>query len=299
MKHVLIAGGSGFIGVKLAKFLTENGYYVNVLTRTPREKNHFFWNPTDGVIDENCLSNVQILINLTGAGIADKRWTKARKKELLESRIESNVFLFKNVSKMPKLEHVVCSSGINSYGFDDSTHAHEETDPFGKDFLSQLVQKWEESADLFQTHCGVTKIRTSVVLGREGGALPKLIRPVQWGVGSPLGTGKQFVPWIHIHDLVGIFYHVINTQLFGVFNAVSGNASNDELTHEIAQVLHKKLWLPNVPESFINILFGEMASMLLKGVCASNKKITNSGYVFKFQDLSMTLIDLCTKEERN
>ena len=293
MKHVLIAGGSGFIGVKLSSFLTENGYHVSILTRNPKEKNHFLWNPSEGVLDENCLGNVQILINLTGAGIADKRWTKARKKELLESRIGSNALLFQHASKMPKLEHFICSSGINSYGFDDSTHEHVETDPFGKDFLAQLVQKWEESTDLFQIHCGVTKVRTAVVLGREGGALPKFMKPVQWGVGSPLGTGKQFVPWIHVHDLLGIFHHVMDNQLLGVYNAVSGNVSNGELTHEIANVIHRKIWLPNTPAFFITMLFGEMSSMLLQGVCASNTKIIDSGYVFKFQNIRAALIDLC------
>jgi len=174
MKNVVIAGGTGLVGRNVALKLREAGYNVAVLSRNPKGEDQFFWNPAERTIDESVLVNVNVLINVSGDGIGDKRWTEKRKLELYQSRVEGNKYLFSLLESMPTLEHFITSSGVNCYGYDQNDRIHEETDPFGNDFLSQLVKAWEESADLFSERFVFTKIRTSLVLDWENCSLPRI-----------------------------------------------------------------------------------------------------------------------------
>lgn len=292
MKNVLIAGGTGLIGRRLQELLAAEGHSVSVLTRKPQKANEFYWDPAKKEIDEKTLKDVQVLINLSGAGIADSKWTAARKKELYDSRIGANEFLFGQVDKMPLLEQFISSSGINAYGYDDGSSEHVESDAFGTDYLSDLVRQWEESADLFRPKCKVAKIRTAVVLDPKGGALARMKGPIKAGIGSPLGSGEQQMPWIHYEDLVRIFQHVIDQQLEGAYNAVASNASNKAFMKTMATVLQKPFFFPMVPSFVLKIMFGEMADMLLKGAKGSNQLIRSTGYEFAFTDLEKALKDL-------
>jgi uncharacterized protein (TIGR01777 family) len=292
MKNILIAGGTGLIGQRLVHTLESKGYTVNVLSRNPRGKNQYFWNPLKQEIDESCLSNVEVLINLSGAGIADKRWSKSRKDELFSSRIGTTTFLFSLEDKMPLLKHFISSSGINCYGYEEDERIHLESDPFGADWLSGLVRDWEKSADLFANKYTVAKVRTAVVFDKSGGALPRMLGPVKLGIGSALGSGKQHMPWIHAVDLVGIFEHVIDKELSGPYNAVAACDTNKEVTRAMADTLNKPFWFPNVPTFMMKLLFGEMASVLLLGLKASNEKIKSTGYVFQFSELKEALKDV-------
>jgi uncharacterized protein (TIGR01777 family) len=296
-KTILIAGGTGLIGRKLTKKLSLLGHRVFVLTRHPKETNEYYWNPKTQEINCPVLSEVEILINLSGEGIADKKWTNARKMELQQSRVGTNLFLYSLVEDLPKLQQYICSSGINAYGFKDPNRVYTEEDPFGSDFLSQLVKVWELSADKFQSHCTVTKIRTAVVLDNAGGALTKMMAPTKMGIGSALGSGDQSVPWIHIDDLVDIFIHVMDHKLAGSFNALADACSNKELMRSLAKTLGKPFWFPNVPAFMMRFLYGEMALMLLYGVKASNTKLLSSGFVFQFSDLTRALKDLFSKRK--
>jgi uncharacterized protein (TIGR01777 family) len=292
MKNILIAGGTGLIGQRLVHTLESKGYTVNVLSRNPRGKNQYFWNPLKQEIDESCLSNVEVLINLSGAGIADKRWSKSRKDELFSSRIGTTTFLFSLEDKMPLLKHFISSSGINCYGYEEDERIYLESDPFGADWLSGLVRDWEKSADLFANKYTVAKVRTAVVFDKSGGALPRMLGPVKLGIGSALGSGKQHMPWIHAVDLVGIFEHVIDKELSGPYNAVAACDTNKEVTRAMADTLNKPFWFPNVPTFMMKLLFGEMASVLLLGLKASNEKIKSTGYVFQFSELKEALKDV-------
>ncbi|MFN5147981.1 MAG: TIGR01777 family oxidoreductase [Flavobacteriia bacterium] len=292
MKNVLIAGGTGLIGQRLQELLTAKGHIVSVLTRKPQKVNEFYWDPAEKKIDAKAFVNVQVLINLSGAGIADSKWTAARKKELYDSRIGANEFLFAQADKIPQLEQFISSSGINAYGYDDGNREHVESDAFGKDYLSDLVRQWEESADLFRSKCKVAKIRTAVVLDPKGGALARMKGPINAGIGSPLGSGEQQMPWIHYEDLVRIFQHVIDQQMEGAFNVVTSNASNKEFMKTMATVLKKPFFFPKVPSFVLKILFGEMADMLLKGAKGSNQLIRSTGYEFVFSDLEKALKDV-------
>ena len=288
-KKILIAGGTGFIGKALVQELSQAGHDVRILSRKSGATNVFSWNPDQGEIDVAAFEGVQVLINLCGSGIAEQRWTKERKKDLLSSRAGTNAFLFSKIDHMPHLEQFISASGINAYGFDTSDVQHAETDPFGSDFLSHLVKEWENSADVFTAKCPVMKVRIAVVLGPDGGALKRMLPAIKLGAGSPLGTGKQFMPWIHAADLVGILIHAIDHQLSGAYNAVAMCETNRVFMKELAQELKKPFIFPAVPSFVLRALFGEMADVLLKGTSASNHKIKDTGYCFKYGSLAAAL----------
>jgi len=292
---ILLAGGTGLIGQNLVELLKSEGHEVNILTRSDYKKdNHFYWSPKANEIDENALENIDIIINLAGAGIADKRWTKKRKEVLINSRVDTTNFLFQISDKLPDLKQYVSASGINCYGYDHYNKKHKESDPFGDDFLSQVVEKWENAADQFKDRCKVAKVRTSVVLTKEGGALPKIAKTVNNYIGAPIGSGKQWMPWISINDINRVYAHIVANQLEGRYNALADSVTNKEFTKKLAKSLNKPLWLPNVPSFVLKLALGEMASVILEGLQADNSKICETG--FKFEDASLD--DFFEKEYR-
>ncbi|MCE2743665.1 MAG: TIGR01777 family oxidoreductase [Fluviicola sp.] len=290
MKTILIAGGKGLIGNQLKSLFVSKGYEVRILTRNPKSTDEYKWNPKDNTIDLKALSNVNVLINLCGEGIAEKRWTDKRKQELYDSRIGTTNFLYSLKDQLPELETYISASGITCYGFENHSKIYSEEDEFGKDYISQLVKKWEESADQFSSICRVVKLRTAVVLSKNGGALPKLLKPIQLGIGSPLGTGKQIMPWIHINDLANLFlFSLENTSIIGSINCLTDNSTNKEVTIACAHLLNKKLWFPNVPGFIMKLILGELSIILLDGVKVSNSKIKEKGFVFIYYSLEKAL----------
>lgn len=281
MKTVLIAGGTGYIGKHLEQHLLQKGYAVKILSRNPTRSNHVFWNPETAEIDTAMCSDVQILINLCGEPVDKKRWSKRQKQRIIDSRVETTKQLFHLRSAFPSLEHYISASGITAYGFDDGTDEHSETDNYGSDFLSHLVEQWEKMADLFSETTIVSKIRIAVVFEQGKGALKKMSTPIKMGVGASLGSGKQQVPWVHISDLVRIVDFLISNQLAGTFNTNANNHSNEEITKAIAKQLNKRLWMPNIPAFVVKILFGQLSEMLLCGAKANNGKLLSKGFVFK------------------
>ena len=293
MNNILIAGGTGLIGKRLTTYLESTGNTVFILTRKPTASNHIFWNPSTNEIDTTKLESITQLINLSGASLAGKRWSKAYKKELLDSRIQPAQFLLANIQHFPKLSHYITASGINCYPL-NQPKTFTESDVFGTDFVSQLVKQWEETANLFSKHCLVSKIRISPVLDKQGGALVEIMKPIQAGLGAALGDGKQAMPWIHYEDLVGIFDFVLQHQLAGAVNAVAGTSTNKEFTAICAESISKKIWLPNLPAFMVKLLFGEMAILLLEGVKTSNETLIKAGFKFKYTELKAA-ISSCTK----
>lgn len=283
---ILIAGGTGFIGSRLVDHLRSKGHSVCVLSRNPQKENEFYWNPKLKKINYNYFDETTIIVNVTGEGLADKRWTEKRKSELYESRIGTNEYLYSLKDKFPNLKQYVCASGINCYGYSEPDREHIESDPFGDDFLSQLVKNWEQSANLFASaDCNVACVRTAMVLGEGGDALQKLMPIHKIGLASPLGTGQQSMPWIHINDLVGIYTLCVEKGLSGSFNANAGYVSNKKFNQILANSLGKRMFLPNVPAFMIKLIFGEMALILLEGLKVSNKKIIDQSFKFEFASL--------------
>ncbi|WP_347218936.1 TIGR01777 family oxidoreductase [Chryseobacterium sp.] len=294
---VLITGANGLIAKDLAKKISSE-YDVRFLTRKKRQANEYEWDLKKGTIDEAAFENVSHIIHLAGANISEKRWTAERKKELIASRVDSATLLRNTLRKKEiKLKSFISASGINFYGTLTTEKIYSENDPPGHDFLSEVVVLWECAADHFKEQNlaeRVVKIRTAVVLSEKEGALKKMLPPIQYGIGSPLGNGKQYMPWIHIEDICSIYELAIkNTSIHGAYNAVSPqHATNSELTKTIAEVLKKPLFMPNVPAFVLKMLFGELASAILEGSRASSQKIQNTGFQFKFPDLKNALKDL-------
>ena len=286
---VLIAGGSGLIGKRLVEHLYKKGFDVAILSRNKVDKDAIYWNPSKGEIDTSKLHKVTHLINLSGVSIAGGRWTEVRKKEIIDSRVASTEFLFKNKSYFHNLKHYISASGVSCYGIDDLNKVYTEADAFGNDFLSEVVSKWELAADLFSTICTVSKVRISPVLDSKGGFISEMKKPIQFGAGAVLGSGNQWMPWIHQRDLVSIFEFIINHQLEGPFNAVSGNVTNRTLTQMLARKLHRPLVLPALPAWSAKLIFGEMATLFLDGVQVSNQKLIDKGFSFQYTDLDKAL----------
>lgn len=297
MKTILIAGGTGFIGRRIQKLLEKSNYKVSILSRSPKSDNEFYWNPSKGEIDKKSLENVSTIINLCGAGIGDKRWTNSRKEELYHSRIEPTKFLFSLLEDLPDLESYISASGITCYGFGNTNKTYSENDSFGSDYLSQLVESWENVADLFKSRCRVVKMRTAVVLDENEGALSKIAKPIQYGVGSALGDGKQIISWVHIDDLTNALLFAIQNPIEGAFNIVGGNHSNQDFSKSLANVLNKPFFFPKIPAFILNILLGEMAMIVLKGVKVSNQKLLDAGFEFKFSELDATFNAIYSKKQ--
>jgi len=290
MKTVLIAGGSGLIGKKLNQVLSKKGFKVYTLTRNAKHRGQIYWNPTQQTIEGKHLDTVNIIINLTGENIGEKRWTKERKKALTDSRVKTTQFLNSIVSNIPNLEYYISASGINCYEKNDEIHV--ETDPYGKDFLSKLVKEWEAVSDLFQTNCKVAKLRISMVLSKRGGALDKMLLPVKLGLGSPLGTGEQMMPWIHIDDLCNLFAYAIENELTGVYNASANCDSNRDFMTALAKALNRPFFMPKVPAFLLKWMLGEMSALVLDSTNVSNEKVKKTGFEFQHEEIGSTLAKL-------
>lgn len=297
---ILITGAGGLIARELAKRL-EKDYTVRFLTRKKKHDNEFEWNIKEKTIDDKAFDGVSHIIHLAGANISEKRWTDERKKELISSRVDSANLIVKTLQeKKIKLKSFISASGINYYGTKTTDTIFTENDGPGNDFLSEVVVLWERTADQFKEQNlaeRVVKIRTAVVLSEKDGALKKMMPTIQMRIGSPLGSGKQYMPWIHIDDICSIYEFALkNPDVDGAFNAVSPqHTTNENLTKKIAEVLKKPLFMPNVPGFVLKLIFGELADALLEGSRASAEKIQKAGFQFKFPDLKNALENLKKK----
>ena len=288
--NFLIAGGTGLIGQQLRIALLNKGHNVFVLSRTD-DKDFITWNIKTKKIERKLLDKVEVIINLCGEGIVEKRWTKKRKQKLYDSRVETTKVLFSYRKHMPNLKHYISASGITCYGNEFNPIGYNEKDSFGDDYISFLVEEWESAADLFSNHLPTTKLRMGIVLSRKGGAIEKMIKPIRLGLGSVIASGNQIISWIHIDDLISLFIHVIENRLVGTFNAISENTSNREFMSELANSINRKIWLP-APAFFFRLIFGEMSTLLVNGVHVSNHKIKSTGFTFNYSTLNLALKDL-------
>lgn len=299
MAKVLITGGSGLVGSQLSDLFQAKGYEVAHLSRraTGQERYRTYtWDVAAGKMDSQALEHVDYLVHLAGAGVADKRWTAARKQEILDSRTKSTDLLLETAHRSAAvLKSIVSASAIGYYG-DTGRDWVAETSPAGSDFLATVVQAWEAHVDALAELAPVAKIRIGVVLSRHGGALQELAKPVKWWAGAPLGSGQQYMSWIHEQDLSRMFLFAMENQLNGVLNGVAPNpVTNAELTQVIAQVLGKPLLLPNVPAFAMRALMGEMADIVLLGSRVSAEAVLKSGFTFEFNEVRQAVSDLLGK----
>lgn len=304
MAKVLITGGTGLIGIHLRKALQERGYEVAVLSRANKiddEFHTYLWDLDKNEIDKEVLNSVDYIIHLAGVNVGEKRWTSKRKQLIVDSRIKSGELILNNIYKQnSQLKAYITASGTGYYGAVTSDKIFTETDSAANDFLGQVCEKWEQVADGFaEKGIRSVKIRTGVVLSNQGGALSKMIVLVKLGIGSAIGNGKQYFPWIHIDDLCNIYIKAIeDTKMIGAYNAAAPeNVTNRQFTQTIARHLKKPFWFPNIPSFVIRALFGEMSAILLNGSRVSSEKILNSGFVFKYPKLQGALKNLIGNSE--
>lgn len=300
-KNILITGATGLIGSRLTELLLQKGHQVSHLGRKSSAGlvPSFVWDIEKGVLDTTALTGIETIIHLAGAGIADKPWTRKRKEEILKSRTHSSQLLFDELKKKnPSVKSIISASAIGYYGFKEGDKIFTEESAPGNDFLATVTRSWEEEVDKFnELNLRVTKVRIGVVLSQKGGALKPMLLPIKYFVGSPLGSGKQYMSWIHIDDLCNIFVHLVeNEQLAGVYNGAGPNpVTNAEFTRAIARVLKRPLLLPAVPTFVLNLLLGEMATLITQGCKVSSEKIQSSGFEFQYPKLSVALENLLRK----
>lgn len=300
MKTVLITGATGLIGQEIVKLCHENDWVVHYLTtsknKLANQDNYkgFYWNPNTKEIDSSCFEGVQTIINLVGATIS-KRWTNTYKKVIINSRTETLNLLFDTIkSNNFKVEHIVSASAIGVYPSSQTNYYEEDFEQKSDSFLGDVVDKWEAAVDQFSSlGIKISKIRIGLVLSNKGGALPEIIKPMQFGAGSAFGTGQQWQSWIHIEDLAELFLYVSNHKLEGVFNGVAPNpVSNTEFTKVAAKVLEKPLFLPNIPKFVMKLALGDMHILLFESQRVSSQKLEATGFNFIHHHLEPALEDL-------
>ncbi|NJB71580.1 hypothetical protein GGR42_002042 [Saonia flava] len=296
MPKILVTGGTGLIGGHLIKKLLAENYSVSVLSRSKSsiEDIEFYqWNVRKGEVDINAVKSCDYIIHMAGANIAAKKWTQKRKEEIINSRTQSTQLLFDTVKKHnPKLKAFISASAVGYYGAITSDHIYNESDKAHDDFLGRTTQKWEEAADKFiSLGIRVLKLRTGIVLAENSEALAKMTKPIKLNVGAALGSGKQYMPWIHIDDVCSAYINAIKEEkMNGAYNLVAPqHINNKDFTKLIASILKKPLWLPNIPSFMLRLLFGEMAKLFLFGSRVSSKKLLDTGFSFKYTKLEMAL----------
>lgn len=294
MASILITGASGLIGTHLQKFLRKKNQRVLTLSRTASNNNNtYVWDIDNRKIDVDAIKNADYIIHLAGAGIADKYWTRKRKKEIIMSRTKSTKLLFETIKlHNPNLKGFIAASGIGAYEITPSDKVYTEEDDYGKGFTSAICRLWEhESMKCSKIGIRTTIFRIGIVYTDQGGAFEKMKKPIKYNVGAALGTGKQYMPWIHIDDLCELFYRAIkNEEMEGIYNAVAPeHITNAEATKLLATSLNKRIWLPNVPAVVMQMLYGQMSTLMLKGNKVSSEKIEDTGFDFKYKELKECL----------
>jgi uncharacterized protein (TIGR01777 family) len=297
---ILITGATGLVGQELVSLLLQNGHTVHYLSTsnnklvTNSNYKGFYWNPKTAEIDTDSLADVEVVVHLAGASVA-KKWTKSYKDEIIDSRVLSTKLLFQTLQNTPnKVKQIVSASAIGIYP-DSLTNIYHETDlDIDVSFLGNVVKLWENEVNQFEKlQLIVSKIRIGIVLAKNGGALQEMVKPIQYGVGAAFGSGEQYQSWIHIQDLVAIFYHVIENKLPGIYNGVSPYpVTNTELTKSIAKTLNKPFFLPNIPRFVMQLILGEMHQILFSSQHVSCRKLLDENFQFKFASLDKALNDL-------
>lgn len=296
---VAISGGTGLLGKAITKILLEQGHEVVILSRSnnnnsDKRLSYAVWNPAAGELDFDAMSHVDGIINLAGAPVA-QRWTASNKKAILDSRVDSTKCLVNYVLHQPnQVKIFVSASAIGIYP--SSKELMTVSSKAGKSFLSDVVVQWEKAAEPVFEKVKGSIIRIGIVLSADGGALEKMLPIFKLGIGSALGSGKQWQSWIHIDDIARLFVFALQNEALPMMNGVAPHPVNQRVfSKELAKALKKPFWAPAVPAFVLKMVLGDMAEVVLNSQKVSAKSAENSGFEFKYKEIDKALSSLFKK----
>lgn len=298
-KRVLISGGTGLVGKHLSQQLLNKNYEVAVLSRSQKTASkikYYQWNIEENWVEPEAIATADYIIHLAGSSINAKSWNKKTKQNILESRVKSTQLLVNAMqTQQNQIKAFVASSAVGFYGMQVSQKEFTEQDNAGNDFLAKVCVAWEnEILKAKETTIRTAILRTGVVLAKNGGALNEMKKPIHFGLASGLGSGKQFVPWIHIDDLCALYIYALENKHFNqIYNAVAPqHCTNNQLMKQLAQAMNKPFFMPNVPAFVLKTLLGEKANLVLTGNKVSAQKIIDNGFNFQYLTLKNALKSL-------
>jgi uncharacterized protein len=301
--NILIAGGTGFIGSHIVETMKQRGNYIYILTRSSNitdespHVNYITWlNGNENNIDT--MPTIDVVINLAGDPINQGRWTKKKKQRILDSRkitTETIINIIKELPKKPKV--YINASAIGVYGYSTTEVFTEKSESLGNSFPAKVCKLWEKDAlkaEMFGVRTVIARI--GIVLGKDGGALPRMAMPYHFFVGGKVASGKQWISWIHIDDLVELIQFVINNdEITGPVNLTAPNpVQMNDLGHQIGNALHRPHWIP-VPSFALKAIFGEMSEFLIEGQQVLPEKALDNGFTFTYKSVGEALEQIYQK----
>lgn len=300
VKTILIAGGSGLVGKRLTTLLESKKYKVLLLSRGKNSGsgNIIHWDPEKKIIDRHSVEQADVIINLAGEGIADKRWTPSRKRKIVNSRIFSTNLLSETLASTPNnVKLVINASAIGIYGNTGEMIMHEDG-AVADDFLGKTCSRWENAAANFST-LGIRTVifRIGVVLSDQGGMLTEIRKPMRFGIAPVFGSGNHYLSWIHIDDVCRMMLKAVTDEgLNGVYNAVApGPLSNKNFMKLLTHIIGGDFWMVRIPKFVMKLILGEMSKVVTEGTRVSPDKIESAGFVFNYPKASNALRDLLDK----
>lgn len=304
IKTILITGGTGLVGEKLVEMLLHRGYKIHLLTRGNSKSlrtdvRTFKWDIYKREIDKQCIAGVDAIIHLAGEEIGSNRWTGDRKQQIIESRTESIRMIYDLIRKTKnQVGHIISASAIGFYGARGGELLSEDSLP-GKDFLAETCIEWEQAVDEgLELGLRIVKLRCGIILDAKGGALNQMTKPLKMGFGTILGSGTQWVSWIHIRDALDMYIFALeNEKMKGVYNAAAPDAvSNTNMTHAIAAAMHISVWFFHVPEFVLKLAMGEMSILALGSSRVSPDKVIREGFEFAYPNIEGALNEIYSNQ---